>query len=118
MTLNNLTPKIILDILIKHDPIGLHELGAPADEYMVEAEQIYDRVIDPRISNFKCQIKECSFSIEEHLAVLIENIVYSVFVFNFDPIIAGASSPYKSIASDILSKSKECTSKPRLRLIK
>lgn len=30
-------------VLIKHDPVGLIKIGAPSDEYLSEAQMIYER---------------------------------------------------------------------------
>ena len=100
-TYDNVTDEDIIAILIEHDPIGLQSIGAPLDEYMSEAHAIRHRLVD-------------DFSFQ---TILI--LVYSVFVFYFDPILAGHVNNYISITKKIMALKKKPETKisPQLKLV-
>ncbi len=99
-TFENVTVSDVLDVLRRHDPVALHSIGAPLDEYTVEAEAIHARLNDD------CELE----------TLLIT--VYSVFVYYFDPTLAGHVNNYRDITQDImLLKGKPKPKPPQLKLV-
>lgn len=80
--LSNLSVGSVVDILLKHDPIGIN-YGMDSDEYKPEAESILSRL-------------NLNLSVED-----IQNIVYDEFVKWFNANTAGDKSLYLAIAKDI-----------------
>lgn len=75
-------------ILVKHDPQGLIAIGAPLDEYESEAEMVFDA-----IANHNDLI-----SVDR-----LMDILHSVFVLQFDSMMAGNRESYRAIAEEIYS---------------
>jgi hypothetical protein len=72
------------ELLFRHDPVGLAEIGAPKDEYWPEAESLL-----PRLREATSQ---------EHL----RRIVHSVFLQKFEAEeTCGPESAYESISQEI-----------------
>lgn len=70
----------LLDLMARHDPMGLVEIGAPDDEYRPEVERILPRLED-------------AGSVED-----LEQIIHEVFVSLFDEELAGSREHYQDVA--------------------
>ena len=73
----------LLDLMARHDPIGLVKIGAPDDEYSPEVERILPRLGD-------------AGSVED-----LERIIHEVFVLMFDERLARTPQHYRDIALEI-----------------
>lgn len=75
------------ELLFRHDPVGLAEIGAPEDEYRPEAESLL-----PRLREATSQ---------EHM----RRIVHSVFLEKFEAEeTCGPESAYESVSQEIWTK--------------
>lgn len=73
-------------ILVKHDPQGFIAIGSPLEEYNQEAEMVFDA-----IANHNDLI-----SVDR-----LMDILHSVFVLQFDAMMAGDRINYRAIAEEI-----------------
>ena len=87
MSMNKPKLEQIINILLKHDPIGI-DYGLDQDEYKLEAETILDKL-------------HGNLSKEE-----IQEIVFEQFVRWFSIETAGKKDRYRKIAEDIYELSK------------
>lgn len=82
-----LSVKLIREVLNRRDPQGFIKLGAPADEYDLEARLIFTMI---EHSEHRLLTKE-----------MIHRIVFDVFVETFGLMIAGDKQSYSDVADDI-----------------
>jgi hypothetical protein len=77
----------LLDLLYRHDPVGLIEVGAPKDEYWPEVEALLPRLREARS--------------QDHL----RRIVHAVFLQQFEAEeTCGPESAYEAISQEIWAK--------------
>jgi hypothetical protein len=73
-------------IISKHDPQGLIRIGAPPDEYEFEASMVFEAM-----ANHNDLI-----SVDR-----LMDILHSVFVIQFDAVMAGSRDDYRAMAEEI-----------------
>lgn len=81
-----MTKNDIEAILVRHDPQGLIAIGAPHDEYEFEAEMVFEA-----IANHNNLVS----------VVRLMDILHSVFIIQFDAMMAGDRESYRAIAEEI-----------------